>query len=194
MKLVITNTTNKSQVVKLLSALYSDVSYIPEGVTISFPEMPNFNYTDLINSIRKNSVIIRFSHSTNNRQLFFWKMFVDGSSCQLEPSLEIDGTPRKIKKGKKITFGGLELFEGDLLYNFYRKQWNPRKWNIADTQEPVFWTAFNFVNLHIKKQQTFELEFIILAQNSDRPDSFASTLRKLKTPLTMTDFGLETED
>lgn len=128
----------------------------------------NYNdYSDLLNSIRIDSIIIKFLHSSNNRQLFFWKVFVDGSQKQLEPGLEIDLTPKLEKKGKKITLeDGEEIYEGYLFENFYRKQWNPKKWNIADTQEPAFWTFSHFINLYIKKQQTFELEFEIVAQRN----------------------------
>ncbi|PIZ51605.1 hypothetical protein COY27_03110, partial [Candidatus Woesearchaeota archaeon CG_4_10_14_0_2_um_filter_33_13] len=60
-------------------------------------------------------IIIKFLHSSNNRQLFFWKVFVDGSQKQLEPGLEIDLTLRLEKKGKKITLeDGEEIYEGYL--------------------------------------------------------------------------------
>ena len=71
MKLIITNTTNKQQTVKLLSALYSDLSYIPKGVNISLLSDNYNDYSDLLNSIRMDPIIIKFLHSSNNRQLFF---------------------------------------------------------------------------------------------------------------------------
>lgn len=163
---MVENTTNKQQTIKLLSALYSDMSYIPKGVNIQLLSDKYDDYMDLANHIRMDAIIIKFLHSSNNRQLFFWKIFPDASQIQLEPALDINKMPRFLQPGKDFYFGNSIINENDIFVGEPLQKWDPKKWNIADTHEPAYWTFSHFINLYIKKQQTFELEFEILAQRN----------------------------
>jgi hypothetical protein len=106
--------------------------------------------------------LVKFTSSTNNRQLFFWYQNAMGSEYPIEPHKNIDGTPREKYCGESFKLGNDTIYEGDLFDNYFTNEWKPKKWNIADTHEMPVWTFSNFIDLYIKRKQVFELEFMFI--------------------------------
>ncbi len=140
---------------------------IPEGVDIKVDVVESgkliseITYSKLIDHIACAYEIVNVLKSTNNRRLYFWRLDAFGGMQALEPDLEIDGTQREVKIGKEITFGDFSFNESDMFLPEYKKQWNPKKWNIADTKEKFYLDFRINVFLDIKKDETFVLEFKI---------------------------------
>lgn len=98
------------------------------------------NYQQFIKSIYVNPIIVEFIKSTNNKQLYFYWKDLYGCSGPIEPKLTIDRCERSWVVG----------------------EWNPNKWNIMDTHEMLIWKIGNYIELNIKSNQIFELEFNIV--------------------------------
>jgi hypothetical protein len=163
-KLKITNENNSKHKIKVLFGIAnkkSDNFELPDGIKVELIHK-EYIYKNLMDYLNVRTVFIKFTKSTDNRRLFFLFMDAMGGINPIVPQLEIDGTDREIKRGKGFKLGNDTIFESDIFVNNFKKEWNPKKWNIADTHETVSWGFSNFVDVTIGKKETFELDFILL--------------------------------
>ncbi len=165
--LTITNNTKLKQEISLLSALKRDEPNfgLPEGVDIDFTSRSISN-KQLLEHLCVMGCRIKFTSSSNNRQLFFFYSNVIGCRYGIEPQKNIDGTPRELKRGKAFKIGDDTFDESDMFVNSFKKQWNPNKWNIADTREISWWDFMYFVIIYLKPKSVFELKFTLFEAKS----------------------------
>lgn len=162
MKLKIKNTNTKAAKVRVLYAINSKEKNfgLPDGISVEVVD-EKIAYWQLLDCIMMEALPLRVSKSTNNRQLFFHWEDAFGRSGQFEPELTIDGKKRPLKQTKVMDYGAEEPSEWHW-ESEYVTQWNPKRWNIADTHETPIWQFSSFVELHIKGLQEFELEFTFI--------------------------------
>lgn len=162
-KLIITNSTNRSQNARLLYAInLKEKNFgLPEGVTLKLKHK-TVTYEQMLQYFMMKAVLIKFISSTNNRHLYFWYSDAVGAHHPMEPQKNIDGKPRKRYRGEKFKFGNNVIYEGDLFTNLFIKPWNPNKWNILDTHETAVWTFSNFIQLYLGANEIFELQFTLI--------------------------------
>lgn|SRR3990167_2281695 len=162
-KLVITNETNKQQKVRILYAINRKEKNfgLPEGVKLELNNK-EITYEKLLTHIMVLGLPVIFTSSTNNRQLFFWYQDIMGREHAIEPHKNIDGTLREKYRGESFKLGEYVIYEGDLFEDYFTEEWNPKKWNIADTHEIPIWEFSNFIDLYIKRKQVFELNFMFI--------------------------------
>ncbi len=88
---------------------------------------------------------VNFIETTNNRQLSIFYRSPVVESEPAEPTLTIKKTPRRfINQGTT-----------------YRHKWNPKRWNIADTQEKFWLDANCFFELEMYPLSEFEIKLKI---------------------------------
>ncbi len=146
----ITNKNNKVMQCDILCALdvRSENFGLPDGVSAELINEGK-DYKVLLNFMVMMPTMTMFISSTDNRQLFFYGRDICGQKWHIGPQLTKDGDPREKDD------------EGE-----YFPVWNPKKWNICDTHERLIWNPSNFVNLDIKRNQVFELRFVLLKSPS----------------------------
>ena len=165
MKIIIKNNGYKEVYLKALFGCVDEKTNfgLPDFVSIKLEsDIKDLTYKRLLEHFGYKSVIIRFLKSTNNRHLFFYYMNGLGAKYAMEPSLNLDGTKRSVWKGEKIDFFGEKVYEGDLFEPEYLKNWNPNKWNIADTHEECLWTLSNYIEVLVDAKKEFVIEFEII--------------------------------
>lgn len=158
MKIVITNTTSEKQEVKLLFVLsdYRRENFgLPSGIDLKF--YPNeagfiYSYPNLLDAFRFNPVAIRFTSSTNNRQLTF--LYLPNPFFPIHKNIDILDPEFIYEKGDDLD-----------------------KFNIADSKELTIWNNRCFVLLKIEPSQVFELEFIPISGRNTIGRSLALGLR-----------------
>lgn len=160
-KLIITNETNKKQKTRILYAInHNEENFgLPNGVKLEL-KTKKITYEKILQHLIMSPCLVKFISSTNNRQLFFWHQNAVGVKHQIEPSKNIDGSQRVRYCGENFKLENDIIHEGSLFENYFINEWNPEKWNIADTHEIPIWTFCDFIDLYINRKQVFELEFI----------------------------------
>jgi hypothetical protein len=69
----------------------------------------------------------------------------------IEPQLTIDGKKRPLKTNGVDEYSSWE----------YKKKWDIKKWNIADTKELFTLSYLVNIQVSIKKNETYEIQFKI---------------------------------
>jgi hypothetical protein len=159
MKIVVTNSNTEKHAMKLLFVLsdYRRENFgLPTGIDLKF--YPNeagsfiFSYPNLLDAFRFNPVGIRFTSSTNNRQLTF--LYLPNPYFPIHKNIDILDPEFISEKGEDLG-----------------------KFNIADSKELTIWNSRCFVLLEIEPSQVFELEFIPISGRNAIGRSLASGLR-----------------
>lgn len=156
LKLIIT--TNSDFVGKPLS-LFAMGSTIPKGVNIKVELMDGklikLSYKKLIEYLFHKPLLVYVWKSTNNRCLNFYYCDAYGSMLDIEPELTIEGKKRPIRK--------FTVNNGDIGYSDwdYKRKWDSKKWNIADTKELFTLSYLLNIQVSIKKNETYEIQFKI---------------------------------
>lgn len=117
-------------------------------------------YKKLVDQITIDPLIVNVQKSTNNRQLNFYNITMWGMKPGMEPSLTIDKKPRLTKKLNQYFTNDRDLILCMTESMPYKTQWNPKKWNIADTQEHFLLTHnTTCIEATILPAQRFEIYF-----------------------------------
>jgi len=161
-KLIIKNNSSKNY--KSLEILgFSDE--LPNGVNISCELIESkklkktttkLPYKKIIHQISYVPFVTNIIKTTNNRLIDFISQDAIGRITDLVPQLTIKGKPRPKKYFTITDDDGYKYKDWD-----YKKQWDSKKWNIADTKERFFMNQCIKFILNLKKEQTFEIELLL---------------------------------
>jgi hypothetical protein len=128
---------------------------IPKGVNIKVElidgKLIKLSYKKLIEYIFHKPLLVYVWKSTNNRCLNFYNCDAIGRMYAIEPTLTINGKKRPIKRNGVDEYSSWE----------YKKKWDSKKWNIADTKELFTLSYFLNIQVSIKKNETYEIQFKI---------------------------------
>lgn len=161
-KLIIKNNSSKNY--KNLEILgFSDE--LPNGVNISCELIESkklkktttkLPYKKIIHQISYVPFVTNIIKTTNNRLIDFISQDAIGRITELMPYLTIDGKARPKRYFKVTDIDGFTYTDWD-----FKKQWNRKEWNIADTKESFAMNQCVKFILNLKKQQTFEIELLL---------------------------------
>lgn len=98
-------------------------------------------YNELLEYIEYQPIPVSILKTTNNRQLNFYTLQLDGTGFPLIPSTTHDGEP---------------------ILQRYTTKWNYKKWNIADTHDLFIINRCVFINLSVEPLQLFSIEFNVI--------------------------------
>lgn len=132
---------------------------LPDGVSITLATAaPGINaYTRFLQAFRISPEMVYVKDCTNPRQLNFWMYSMFGEARAMQPQLTKDGTPREKIYVEEYDYEGFE--SGGYRY---KKRWNPKKWNIADTHERFIMHIGTQIQLDIKRGQDFKITLAVL--------------------------------
>ena len=132
---------------------------VPAGVHITVKVIDEKNnviykptYFDMLTQFNIIPGVVSVESTSNNRLLDFWNLDIYGGRRAMEPGLTINKKPRPEKRIKMTNEYGDVWYEWE-----YKTEWNPKKWNIADTGEEFLMNNLIRVFLKLDKKSTFEL-------------------------------------
>lgn len=162
LKIVIENFSKKHKTFKLFEHSAQDCM---EAVIQVGQRQHKIEYNKIVDQFAVQPSIAYVFKSTNNRQLNFYTINMFQGKVYFEPQFEIING---------MAFGNVIQLRQRIKSNEpheewkYKRKWNPKKWNIADTKE-YFLTAANkfLIEVRLKPLQKFEISFYLKKQSRD---------------------------
>lgn len=158
-KIIIKNNSSKNHKYLELFGFYDNV---PSGIDISVELIENKKNKNVCTKLSYKQIVQQISHvpfitnvvkTTNNRLIDFVSQDAIGKITPLMPHLTIEGKPRPKKHFTVTDEDGHSYQEWE-----YKRGWNEKEWNIADTKECFLMNHCIKFILNLKKEQTFEIE------------------------------------
>lgn len=129
--------------------VFANVEVVDKGEVVNY-----FSYKQFIDTVSHKPFFVNVYKSSNNRRLDFYSYNAMGVVESLTPHLTIDGEPRPKRYFDFTDEDGNTWQEWE-----YKKKWDSKKWNIADTKELFILDFKTSIELDIRKGESFELQF-----------------------------------